>query len=328
MMSFSLLTGERLNVVRYSKGGGPNELPQNKAGFALAPGGHLFVADPSKVLELDPLGEVVSYWLPRAPMRLGICSFGGEPAVPTVGGVVRRSAGGPDRGYRIKRSDGRERHSGQPRTRAGHSRQRLGVPGWSAMRRRHSSWSLLRMRPTRCTCTTWTAGRTADLSAPPRVDKEVVGSVVGLTILGVRIIRGGRCPDWNERLRPSMDEQREPRTGQHDRVRTVADRCHHRSGERMPCYSSSPLAAGVETWWQPTPTVPSSFTGKSLAQRRWWRARGFARRPRDPQSIPQGQRRTVRRHAAVRHWPRLIPRMTGHSWGSFARIRSGMCLLR
>ena len=98
VMSFSLLTGERLNVVRYAKGGGPDELPQNKAGFALAPGGNLFVADPSKVLELDPLGEVVGYWLPRAPMRLGICSFGGEPAVPTVGGVVRRNPDGPDLG--------------------------------------------------------------------------------------------------------------------------------------------------------------------------------------------------------------------------------------
>ena len=43
-----------LNVVRFAKGGGPNELPQNKSGFALAPGGNLFVADPSKVLELDP----------------------------------------------------------------------------------------------------------------------------------------------------------------------------------------------------------------------------------------------------------------------------------
>ncbi|MDE2653480.1 MAG: hypothetical protein OXI71_06635 [Gemmatimonadota bacterium] len=204
VMSFSLLTGEMLNVVRFAKGGGPNELPQNKSGFALAPGGNLFVADPSKVLELDPRGEVVSYWLPRAPTRLGVCNLGGEPAVPTVGGVVRRNPGGPDLGVG---SDAL----------VGESVRANSFEEGRAMVRR--TWRA------RVACNEEAAfvvesfedeadsvyvyyldGREDGRVVIPAVSTRRWGISCGLTVLGVRIRRGGRCPEWNESMQPSLDE--------------------------------------------------------------------------------------------------------------------------
>ncbi|MDE2677954.1 MAG: hypothetical protein OXI76_08620, partial [Gemmatimonadota bacterium] len=204
VMSFSLLTGERLNVVRYAKGGGPNELPQNKAGFALAPGGNLFVADPSKVLELDPLGEVVSYWLPRAPMRLGICSFAGEPAVPTVGGVVRRNSGGPDLGV------GSEALGGESVTADNLEEGRaIADRAWSARVACHEEAAFVVESfedEADSVYVYYMDGRADGRVEIPAVSTRRWGISCGLTILGVRIIRGRRCPEWNERLRPSLDE--------------------------------------------------------------------------------------------------------------------------
>ena len=204
VMSFSLLTGERLNVVRYAKGGGPNELPQNKAGFALAPGGNLFVADPSKVLELDPLGEVVSYWLPRAPTRLGICSFGGEPAVPTVGGVVRRNPDGPDLGIGSNALVGET-------VRADNLEEGRAIAdrAWRARAACNEEAAFVVESyedEADSVFVYYLDGREEGRVAIPAVSTRRWGISCGLTIAGVRIIRGGRCPEWNERLRPSLDE--------------------------------------------------------------------------------------------------------------------------
>ncbi len=202
VMSFSLLTGERLNVVRYATGGGPNELPQAKAGFALAPGGNLFVADPSKVLELDPLGEVVSYWLPRAPTRLGICNLGGEPAVPTVGGVVRRNPDGPDLGIGSNALVGET------------VRANSFEEGRAIARR---TWRA------RVTCNEEAAfvvesfedeadsvyvyyldGREDGRLAIPAESTRRWWHGCSVVLAGVRI--RDRCPEWNENMRPSLDE--------------------------------------------------------------------------------------------------------------------------
>ena len=202
VMSFSLLTGERLNVVRYATGGGPNELPQNKAGFALAPGGNLFVADPSKVLELDPRGEVVSHWLPRAPTRLGICNLGGEPAVPTVGGVVRRNPGGLDRGIGSNAlvgeavsadsfEEGRAIAERTWRARVACSEEAAFVV--ESFENEADSVYVY-----------YLDGREdGRLEVPPESTRRW-WSRCSVTILGVRM--GRPCPEWNERLQPSLDE--------------------------------------------------------------------------------------------------------------------------
>ncbi|MCY4573639.1 MAG: hypothetical protein OXF01_12650 [Gemmatimonadetes bacterium] len=204
VMSFSLLTGERLNVVRYAKGGGPNELPQNKAGFALAPGGNLFVADPSKVLELDPLGEVVSYWLPRAPTRLGICSFGGEPAVPTVGGVVRRNPDGPDLGIGSNALVGESVSAN-----SFEEGRAIAVRTWRARVACNEEAAFVVESfedEADSVYVYYLDGREDGRLAIPAVSTRRWGISCGLTIAGVRIRRGGRCPEWNEMLRPSLDE--------------------------------------------------------------------------------------------------------------------------
>jgi len=49
-------------------------------------------------------------------------------------------------------------------------------------------------------------GREDGRLAIPAVSTRRWGISCGLTIAGVRIRRGGRCPEWNEMLRPSLDE--------------------------------------------------------------------------------------------------------------------------
>ena len=202
VMSFSLLTGERLNVVRYGKGGGPNELPQNKAGFALAPGGNLFVADPSKVLELDPLGVVASYWLPRAPTRLGICNFGGEPAVPTVGGVVRRNPGGPDRGI------GSNALVGEAVSADSFEEGRaIAERTWRARVACNEEAAFVVEsfeNEADSVYVYYLDGREdGRLEIPPESTRRW-WSRCSVTILGVRM--GRPCPEWNESMQPSLDE--------------------------------------------------------------------------------------------------------------------------
>ena len=202
VMSFSLLTGERLNVARYSKGGGPNELPQNKAGFALAPGGNLFVADPSKVLELDPRGEVVSYWLPSGPMRLGICSFAGEPAVPTVGGVVRRNPGGPDLviGSNAVVDETVSADSFEEGRAIADRMWRARVAC-----NEEAAFVVKSFEDAADSVYVYYLDGREDgrLEIPPESTRRW-WSRCSVTIRGVRM--GRPCPEWNERLRPSMDD--------------------------------------------------------------------------------------------------------------------------
>ncbi len=92
VMAFSLDTGEWIRTVRFRTGGGPRELPQGFAGMAVAPRGGLYVSGLSRVLEFDADGQYVANWRPRAPERKGaVCDFDGQPAVPTLKGVVRRN---------------------------------------------------------------------------------------------------------------------------------------------------------------------------------------------------------------------------------------------
>ena len=97
VMAFSLDTGEWMRTVRFPTGGGPQELPQGFAGMSVAPRGGLFVAGVSRVLQFDANGQYVSDWTPLAPERKGaICSFDGNPAVPTANGIVRRTGDGEE----------------------------------------------------------------------------------------------------------------------------------------------------------------------------------------------------------------------------------------
>ena len=202
VMSFSLITGERLNVVRYGKGGGPNELPQNKAGFALAPGGNLFVADPSKVLELDPRGEVVSNWLPRAPTRLGICNLGGEPAVPTVGGVVRRNPGSSDLGVGSKALVGESVIAA-----SFEEGQAIADRTWRARVACNEEAAFVVEsfeEKADSVYVYYLDGREDGRLAIPAESTRRWWRRCTVTLGGVRMRRP--CPEWNESMQPSLDE--------------------------------------------------------------------------------------------------------------------------
>ncbi|MDE2796503.1 MAG: hypothetical protein OXL34_16940 [Gemmatimonadota bacterium] len=93
IMAFSLETGEWLRTISTPKGEGPYEFPQRRNGIALAPGGGLYVSGHLRVVEYDSQGMAIHSWRPEATLAERVCNFGGVPAVPTYGGVVRR---GPD----------------------------------------------------------------------------------------------------------------------------------------------------------------------------------------------------------------------------------------
>ena len=98
VMAFSLETGEWLRTIRASTGGGPQELPQGITGLSVALDGRLYVAGMVRVIEFGLGGEHLSSWTPNAPPRTGpVCDLAGQPAVPTVHGVVRRGEDGADR---------------------------------------------------------------------------------------------------------------------------------------------------------------------------------------------------------------------------------------
>ena len=60
-------------------------------------GWQLYVAGAQKVIEFGPQGQYLSTWIPRVPPREGaVCELGGQPAVPALGGVVRRGDDGED----------------------------------------------------------------------------------------------------------------------------------------------------------------------------------------------------------------------------------------
>ena len=94
VMAFSMVTGERLHTIRFSTGDGPRELPTGFSRMSVGTNGGLYVSDLTRVLEFDAAGRYVSNWAPRAPQRKAVCAFGGQPAVPTFNGVVRRTSEG------------------------------------------------------------------------------------------------------------------------------------------------------------------------------------------------------------------------------------------
>lgn len=93
IMAFSLETGEWLRTISTPRGEGPYEFPQGRAGIDFAPGGGLYVSGHLRVVEYDSQDMPIDSWRPDATLAERVCNFGGVPAVPTYGGVVRR---GPD----------------------------------------------------------------------------------------------------------------------------------------------------------------------------------------------------------------------------------------
>lgn len=95
IMAFSLETGEWLRTIPTPAGEGPYEFPQGRSGIDLAPGGGLYVSGIRRVVEYDPQGRPIRSWRPESALGRRVCNFGGAPAVPSDGGVIRR---GPDIG--------------------------------------------------------------------------------------------------------------------------------------------------------------------------------------------------------------------------------------
>ncbi len=94
VMAFSLETGEWIRTLRTPKGEGPGEIMARPRGLAIAPHGGLYVIGYPRVIELDLEGKPLDTWLLSSPPAKTVCNFGGEPAVPAQGGVVRRKPDG------------------------------------------------------------------------------------------------------------------------------------------------------------------------------------------------------------------------------------------
>ncbi len=96
VMAFSMVTGRWIRTYPAPTGDGPRELGDGIVSLAAKADGGLYVSGWLRVLQYDAAARFVSSWQPRAPPRRAICDLDGEPAIPTVGGVVRRGPAGED----------------------------------------------------------------------------------------------------------------------------------------------------------------------------------------------------------------------------------------
>lgn len=96
VMAFSLVTGRWLRTYPAPTGDGPGELRRGIASLVAGTDGGLYVSGQLRVLQFDSAARFASSWQPRAPPRNAVCDFGGAPAIPTLGGVIRRGPGGED----------------------------------------------------------------------------------------------------------------------------------------------------------------------------------------------------------------------------------------
>ena len=204
-MVFSLVTGEWIRTVFAPTGDGPGELTNGKTGLALAPNGGLYISGYLRVLEFDSLGTRINTWTPVRPATKGVCDFGGEPAVPTQGGVVRR---GPE--YQ-------DQNIGPVAT--GQRGSAITGPRQEAM-----AIGLALLSDTRIACSddaayVFTAidnepgtltvyqrdGTVSRLTVPPEDAKEGGCSIREIRN-GQRVIqRGGSCQHWSRRAQVSFD---------------------------------------------------------------------------------------------------------------------------
>ena len=107
VMAFSLETGEWIRTISTPTGDGPHEVSEGLTGMSIARDGGLYVSGHLRILKFDALGTFVSYWQPRAEPHRKVCGFGGQPAIPVRGGVIRRGPDGTDEGVGPGQVDGR-----------------------------------------------------------------------------------------------------------------------------------------------------------------------------------------------------------------------------
>lgn len=107
IMVFSLDTGEWIRTIATPRGEGPNEFPYRRRQMDISPTGGLYVSAYLSVVEFDLAGNPVGTWGFDSPPTMSVCNFGGAPAVPTQGGVVRRGRDSKDEGLGPIRADGR-----------------------------------------------------------------------------------------------------------------------------------------------------------------------------------------------------------------------------
>ena len=95
VMAFSLETGEWVRTIMAPEGDGPQELPEGVNTMSVAPDGRVYVSGHVRVLEFGPEGQYLGFWTPNLAPRMSgaVCDMGGQPAVPTRNGVVRRREG-------------------------------------------------------------------------------------------------------------------------------------------------------------------------------------------------------------------------------------------
>lgn len=94
IMVFSLETGEHVRTIATPSGEGPNEFPHGRHGMDISSNGGLYVSGILLVMEFDSEGEPVGSWRTHAFTTTEVCNLGGEPAVPALGGIVRRRPDG------------------------------------------------------------------------------------------------------------------------------------------------------------------------------------------------------------------------------------------
>ncbi len=100
VLALSIEDGSPRGTYGAGEGDGPGELRRPLAAVAVGPSG-VMASDGGRVNHWDTSGELVSTWWPYeaempggAATHFAICSFRGQPAMPTVTGVLLRSPEG------------------------------------------------------------------------------------------------------------------------------------------------------------------------------------------------------------------------------------------
>lgn len=210
VMAFSVETGEWIRTIPTPTGDGPNELSEGLTGMSIARDGGLYVSGHLRILEFDPLGTLVSYWQPRAEPRRKVCGFGGQPAIPVRGGLIRRRADGTDERVGPDRVDGRGADRFMVRTETTEGNRTFRT-GWTAFARvactNDEAYVVLSYEEGPDSVFVYRAdGEMRTLAVPSDFTEGGEDCTVKVTMPSGRSV-DWPCGPWNRRLRPSLDDR-------------------------------------------------------------------------------------------------------------------------
>ena len=203
VMAFSMETGEWVRTIATPEGDGPHEFSQGRTGMTIAPGGGLYVAGLVRVVEFSSLGEPLATWRPVVPTSKHVCALGGQPAVPTQNGVVRRSDDIADERIGSRVTDGHAIIAAtvdEART--------AGDLLWSSRIACTADRAFVVMSYDVGPDTVFAysrRGEEAGVPVPTVFTDRGAGCVKRTRSMYGAVIREEPCPGWNEDLYPSLD---------------------------------------------------------------------------------------------------------------------------